>query len=415
MKISIRKTKYFFLVIYVILMSGSFFGLSYSNVLSKINIVVVGIGFLYLLIKGKFEFRRDLITLFLMITVFTYITRMIMWNELSSITGYIGDLAIVFSYVLLARYVDYNLFIDQYIKIMLAMSIGALLGMRFFNVLISMPVPIIRGDWNYHYFGIFALREVSDTRTVGLFWEPGMFQGYLIFAMLLIALKPKRSMKEWIYFFIFGATVVTTRSTTGFFLLIVLVAMIVVLAINPKGANGSIQRIIIQWLIVIVTCVAAVTIIVSPEIFAGLLSYFPEDVVGKLTDTSNVSTNTRTYGMVYDLFMAFQHPLGVGRNSVSEIRNGLMKYYGVVVTGRTSSWTTAFVYSGVLGGILYVYLWIKGSLNFNEGNVIKGIFTIIILTVIANTEPHYGSLFFNMIVIMWFLRKNNSSEVIDYR
>ena len=160
MKISIRKTKYFFLVIYVILMSGSFFGLSYSNVLSKINIVAVGIGFLYLLIKGKFEFRRDLITLFLMITVFTYIIRMIMWNELSSITGYIGDLAIVFSYVLLARYVNYDLFIDQYIKIMLAMSIGALLGMRFFNVLISMPVPIIRGDWNYHYLWTFFRKTV---------------------------------------------------------------------------------------------------------------------------------------------------------------------------------------------------------------------------------------------------------------
>lgn len=412
MKISKRNALYFFLMIYVLLMSGSFVALSYSDVLSKINIVITGIGFLYLLAKNKLEFKKDLITAFLVVTIFTYFIRMMMWNELSSVTGYIGDLAIVLTYVLLAVHIDYDLFVNQYIKIMLIMSIGALFGMLFFSTLISLPVPVINGYWSYHYFGFFALRAVSDTRTIGLFWEPGMFQGYLIFAMLLIGLKNNRSLKEWVYFFIFGITVVTTRSTTGFFLLVVLMAMMFVSYINPDGKDGSIERKIVQWIVVGGTCIATVIILVTPELFENLLSFFPEDVVGKLTDSNNVSTNTRLYGMLYDMYMAFQHPLGVGRDSVSVIRNSLMKHYGVIVTGRTSSWTTAFVYSGVFGGALYIYIWIKGALNFNEKDIFKGIFTIIIIAVIANTEPHYGNLFFNMIVIMWYLRKPSSREVV---
>ena len=118
MRIKKNNIYYSIVIIYTLLMSGSFIAHSYSDVLTKINMIVsVGVILAYCRRNG-FAIRRDIVTLFAAITILDYIIRIIYWNEFSSFTGYLGDICILVVYNIKGTAFDYNLFIIKYTKIL---------------------------------------------------------------------------------------------------------------------------------------------------------------------------------------------------------------------------------------------------------------------------------------------------------
>ena len=83
MRIKKNNIYYSIVIIYTLLMSGSFIAHSYSDVLTKINMIVsVGVILAYCRRNG-FAIRRDIVTLFAAITILDYIIRMRYWKEVS--------------------------------------------------------------------------------------------------------------------------------------------------------------------------------------------------------------------------------------------------------------------------------------------------------------------------------------------
>lgn len=403
MRIKKNNIYYSIVIIYTLLMSGSFIAHSYSDVLTKINMIVsVGVILAYCRRNG-FTIRRDIVTLFAAITILDYIIRIIYWNEFSSFTGYLGDICILLVYIIIGSAFDYSLFIIKYNKILRVLTIASLVGHAFYSALIRMPVPVIGNTWKYHFFGLFALREGSSVRNSGIFWEPGMFQGFLVFGLLLIILKRKKEVRDWIDVTLYVIAIITTESTTGYFLLVLLLMLFILISISPQGVQIKQKktRKILQRVIIAFSILFAVIVLLNEDILYEMLTFFPEDVVGKLIDPTNISTNSRIYGMLYDVMLSMKYPFGVGRNSMKELWGVMMSQYGVEVIGRTSAWSTAFVYSGIFGGIMYISLWVSACIRFQRRDGIRILYTILIMAIILNTEPHYATLFFNTIAVMW--------------
>lgn len=404
MKVKKINMYYLFWIGYMLLMSGSFFAHTYSDILTKINMVVTCFVLIVSVKNYKKYIRQDIVTLFFVVVLINYGIRIFYWSEFASLTGYLGDILIVAMYIFLGTKMQYKIFSSLYIKIMRIMSIASLFGHVFYSYLIKLPVPIIGTSWKYHWFGIFALREVGGSvRNSGFFWEPGMYQGFLIFGILIILMKKQIERKDKADIILIAITVVTTASTTGYFLLFLLLMEIILIRINPhdtyKKSNNVRKG--VQWGIIIVSIIVALVAFTNSQILHSILSVFPENVVGKLLDPQNISTNSRAYGMLYDLILSIKYPFGVGRDSMKSLWNMMMNQYGVEVIGRTSAWTTAFVYSGFLGGICYVYMWLRACYMYQKGNLIRILYCILIMAIILNTEPHYATLFFNAVAVMW--------------
>lgn len=395
-------------------MSGSFIAHSYSDVLTKINIVITIITLVFYCNNTQFKMRRDFVSFFVFILVLNYGIRMLYWDEVSSFNGYLGDICIVSMYLMIGSCLEYKFFVTIYNKILRVLTIASLVGYFCYDILIKLPAPVIGETWKYHYFGIFALREGNSIRNSGIFWEPGMFQGFLIFGILLIILKDYKDKIDWFDIILYSVAVLTTASTTGYFLLVLLLMMHILNIIKPKNAHGDSRYLgqVLQWFLIIISVSIAIIALMNEELLYAILSVFPEDVVGKLIDPTNISTNSRTYGMMYDIILSFKYPFGVGRNNMKELWGMMMSEYGIEVIGRTSAWSTAFVYSGVLGGASYVLLWIRACIRFQKGDGVKILYTVLIMAIILNTEPHYATLFFNAVAIMWY-RQCNFTD-IDY-
>ena len=230
-----------------------------------------------------------------------------------------------------------------------------------------------------------------------------MFQGFLVFGLLLIILKRKKEVRDWIDVTLYVIAIITTESTTGYFLLVLLLMLFILISISPQGVQIEQKktRKILQRVIIAFSILFAVIVLLNEDILYEMLTFFPEDVVGKLIDPTNISTNSRIYGMLYDVMLSMKYPFGVGRNSMKELWGVMMSQYGVEVIGRTSAWSTAFVYSGIFGGIMYISLWVSACIRFQRRDGIRILYTILIMAIILNTEPHYATLFFNTIAVMW--------------
>ncbi|MCD8013366.1 MAG: hypothetical protein LUG99_09350 [Lachnospiraceae bacterium] len=407
-----KSISYYVIVYYLLIMSGSLFGHFASDSLAKINAVVTVALIFYVVFVSGIPIRRDLVSAFLVISVFTYIFRILWWNELGSIMGYVGDILILISFILWAYVLDYKLMIKAFINIMLWMAIFSIIGYVFYDNLVSLAVPVLGSSWKYHFFGIFSIREVGSgsIRSNGLFWEPGMFQGYLIFSMMLLAVKRNRNRMDWIKLIIFALAILTTQSTTGYLLLIVIIMLLVTTKLNQIEISSKWGN-QLQWFLLLVSVLCVVVAFINPNIMNSFLSLFPENVTGKLLETDNISTNSRFYGMLYDIRIALNYPLGIGRNVSQQLLSEQMSISGVEILGRTSSWTTALIMDGLIGGVMYICIYIRGCFKFSEDNFINGIYICIIMATIVNTEPHYGCLFFNMIVVMWYLNKDKDFKL----
>ena len=77
-------------------------------------------------------------------------------------------------------YFDY--FIDAYIKTMLVLVVCSLVFFYFPQVLNVMPGTVLKTSrWSYDFYGIYAKFHNAEyeifERNIGIFWEPGMYQG----------------------------------------------------------------------------------------------------------------------------------------------------------------------------------------------------------------------------------------------
>lgn len=391
-----EKNKYSIIMIYLIILSGSVLQRTYMAELQKINlfftILIIG----YEILKQKeslFVVKINLLTSFLIVSTIGAAVCMLLWSDFGSVVGYAANLSFVYMSYYIAKKLQFNKFVTVFVSLILVLAI---ISLAFYYIhFLQNTLPWIKLEnqgtiyGGYRFWGIFARYEnnrvLSYMRNIGVFWEPGMYQGYLIFAMVLL-IQQKNDKWYLVKFFILGFAVLSTGSTTG---IILLIPTVVLLFLSfTDGDNLS------HYLIVGVLIIGVITLILFAQDLGTLLSLIlPRDVVLKLFSDS-ISRNTRFLSIASDFRIIVAHPFGVATSQLGTIRQSSMLTFGRAFDNSvTNTHLTMFLMYGVIPGLLFLAISVKSTLSMGK-KISEGILISLIVIIIMNTEPHYLCLFF---------------------
>ena len=216
------------------------------------------------------------------------------------------------------------------------------------GIILRLPVVTNTVNHSFYTLGIIEMEstEVNNifVRSNGIFWEPGAFAIYLIFALILQLFVLEKSNVKRIIVYIF--CIIITFSTTGYLSLGVLFFAFIV----SKKSNYLSKKIKILF------GLFAIALIVFCIFFDMSLLY--DSVFKKLT--SGTSGATTRYSSFYNgMRVAFDHPLfGVSSNTSFYMREYVFSTDSIFRNGGTSITNTIvgqFASYGLLFGSLFVF------------------------------------------------------------
>lgn len=398
--------KNYIIVIYLILMSGSFFQRLYMDTFQKVNIVLMVLLIAVKMLRRDGSLRfvpKNVLFVFVITAIIGTFLNMIYWFDFGSIWGYVANISLVLMPFLLITEADFDLFKDCFIEFLI--FIAAVSLVLFYIPAITSVLPsfdfterTVAGGYQWYlvYARFINNNNVWYNRNIGIFWEPGMYQGYLIFAMLLICLRKVRK-ADIVRLAILIFAVISTGSTTGYILLLA-----VMLIFINRLLSG--QPPAIRYTVIIMGCMALLILFntASNDIFLSLL---PSDAAAKLTDTENASRNTRLYNMFSDARLAIQNPFGIANSQIDTARELSMRQYSINIDSSVTNSTMSMLLTyGMIPGIFYFCVNIKSCFNLSKDKLFC-LIVFLIMIIIINTEPHYLCLFFAFVFYEWCLNK----------
>lgn len=386
------------LILYMLLLSGSVLNAVYSG-LFTLNLVVTFCLTAFFIIKKSFiklNAREIILFFFLCYLIINIIVSMIWWDEWPYLQSYMANYSFFFMSFYISRKLDYNLFVKVYVKVMVVIAIISLVC-YFFNGILQILPSVELKDGVYQFYFIYNRMPSAPTRNCGIFWEPGMYQGFLAMAILFVQNKIKLEKIDIIQLIILYITIVTTYSTTGYIVMVLLFSLLLI----KKIRKNSIKILIFLFLVLSAVFIVAF----SDYVIAFLVKYLPEIVTKKIIH-QDTSFLTRQNSVLYDMIIALQNPLGVGIVHLEEFLQNLGRTRGVILDANTNTIGKAFVYFGIIGGGYYLYIWISGVFRRYK-DAISNIILFVIIMIIINTEPHLYTLFFNTLAFYWFSIQRN--------
>ena len=396
MNIGLNKNKIMAILvaIFIWLCSGSVFQTVYESVFQKIIVV-------FFLILAAYEYRKkgsiiknDVCSWFMIALVMSSLIDIILWNEPSQVVLYVANVGVFYLCIKITKKYDYKQFVNVYLNVMLIGGIISLIGWKLTPQIMDMGIGIEIGKYmHYRTLGVFNIIENAIKRNSGFFWEPGMYQGFLNLGILLIIQKDKKNVLDAIRIIVFSLCVLTTYSTTGYIVLCCLGVLGIYKALYARIKTAA-NIFVIMFLLVFFVG-GGVQIVLN----AAML-FFPKEVILKL-QIQDVSYTTRLYSIITDLQLSLTNPFGISRLQSSTIISEFARSKGYNIDARTSALSTAFVYHGIITGILYCVLWIKGIFRVAKKDVSTCLLTIAIMFLILNSEPMFYHMLFTCIAFYW--------------
>lgn len=292
-------------------------------------------------------------------------------------------ITITFSF-LFTRLVNFNSFIFYYIKVLKIIVIVSLIAyVLFVQLQLPLSLPIVENINGMKYYNgivFFLLDGVIMDRNTGIFWEPGIFSTFIIFALIFeIGFKDKSSLIN-ILIFIIG--ILTTQSTSGYFMLV----FILMLALSKK-ING-----ILSFLTILISVIFFIISYLNLEKIIFYLYNINPRVFGKFINNTD-SVTDRIISPMKNLEILIDYPImgaGIGKSDVLFSLNSI-----VTQTSTSTYFLAAF---GVMGS-LYTLFWIFSILNIKTINILSRIIILLVILIQINKEPH---IFFSVTYIIMF-------------
>lgn len=277
--------------------------------------------------------------------------------------------------------------VDYYLSFMKYLAILSLFGFFFQDYLGFLKYNFEFRDQLYNYYWFYGGIDGVDFRNFSIFVEPGLFQIYLIFAIILmIFFKNEKSYKFYSILFIFFFCVFTTKSTSGY----VLAALCFAALIIKSSKNIYLKFFSIPFSIL------------STYVFIYLFD-IKSNLENKIYGDQQLSFLTRMKSTEADLTVFFSNPVtGVGfGNYISEIeRNG---YY---IDAATNTYTQILAILGLPSLILLVSpIIIMLKRNYNQSLFI--IIVVMFLLIVYYNQPFvlYPFLYFS--IMAFYVIGNN--------
>ena len=243
---------------------------------------------------------------------------------------------------------EYKEFIKAFINIMIFISMYSLITTYLFKPLIihtGINFPTIINSVNnvfYNFIFSFALTAESYIRNFGFFREPGVYQVFIILALIFLTFVKNikiKSRKKIIYTLIFTVTILSTFSTTGIILLALFFTTYIVKLIRDGKMNRKVFIIITTITII---CILILTLLynIIPS-FRETLRFSIEKIF-----TPNESLSARQESIIVPLKLYLNSPI-FGQ-----------KYIDVVeaIDHNTNTTINMFAIYGLLTGVIHIML-----------------------------------------------------------
>ncbi len=262
---------------------------------------------------------------------------------------YLSILICLYFAVFLTFFISYRDAAKYYVVILTALGIYSMVALWVLRPLLVntgiLTPPVFQNQLGVQFYN-FGLSFVSDwyvkTRNFGIFREPGVYQYFLILALLLnnYTVRWKRQRTLWWINLALGAAMLTTLSTAGVAALALLAAVVFF--------DRKLYRNKWAWLAVgMITAVLAVLVgyivVQQRSLYWELYSM----VLGKFQPGED-SAVERLDAIFSDLGIFLRHPLA------GDMLSGVL----YSVENNTASTLILYAGLGVLGGTLNVAAWI---------------------------------------------------------
>ncbi|PKM90636.1 MAG: hypothetical protein CVU85_00330 [Firmicutes bacterium HGW-Firmicutes-10] len=389
---------YTVLVLYILFVTDSMiFGLNSNSTIvsyAKISIFV----FLMLLLIYSFIINIKLNIKEIMVALIFVISLLISMIFTKDFTGaYFFKIALVIISLISAKLLNINKFIEAYINVMIFIAIFSLFAMLLQESIIQLDLfPEITTPKGYVFtsLGLTNIPHYNSykIRNWGPFWEPGVFQAYLNFALFFVIYWSKNNEKKGFFRVIFiSFAILSTLSTAG---IIAMTLMLTSLVIKKDNNPKNIRKIALLLLFALVSVYVLNNPHLSTMIFGKLFVHFE----------GNNTLMSRWYSItgilkIYSSSLIF----GVGPNNVLlELAS-----YANRAISATNTITFHFASFGLFSGLIYIWYTYKNVI-LSSKKAFATIMLIAWLSVILMSQNFTYSLFFNIFMFMSFSDKNKA-------
>lgn len=396
------KLRIFLVTIFLVMFSDTIW-VRYTSI-NRISVTIyVGIVVAFLCInKSK---KREFIILF--IACFCIIASMLFNLDIDTLILYkIAILTIVW---FVCRKFNPDEIMNCFVSFMIFLALFSLVALLFRDYIGGMEfIPTIdKGSYGTKMLIFTAFKLGSNNlfffRNQGAFWEPGVFQAYLNFALALCLFKLNRRHK-YFEILVFVITIITTMSTTGFIILFILIIIYLLRA----NSSSALTKLMVVFFIIIIGGI----LINNDEI-----NYLLFDKLSLESD-NYISTATRQNSVFANLNGIINSPMfGLGVKKYATLFNSSNSAFGNVSVGVN---TTTSLSVWALYGVVYFVIFnlgIYGVCKYFNLNGVSKVLLLFCMFIIYNTENYNYSLFYNYLVMLGimflFCRDINDGGKVD--
>lgn len=285
--------------------------------------------------------------------------------------------------IFLTYFVSYQDVSKIYVTIMAVLSAYSVVATYFLRMLpdsglLGVPELYNANDVAFYNFGLsFVSQSYVKNRNFGIFREPGVYQYFLLLALLLnnFTVSWQKTSKQWLVNGILAVTMLTTLATGGF---VELGIFAVILFFNKKLYRSR-KACIVVIVGILISAIALVLIIQQKgqlywELYGMFISKFLPGEESGIDRASSIIQNALYF---------FRNPL-VGEK-ISEVLYS--------VQNNTSSTMILFAILGVLGGTLNVAAWFSLIWKKEQG-IITNLGLLLVLFMSFNTQNLVADVFF---------------------
>lgn len=331
----------YFVIYFAVACSGNPFFL-YRNPINNFIVMVV-----LVLIRGVFN-KKKLSglykdeALFLMIALILLMISMIANGDVSY-TSYINTFSRLIGAFLLTRAFDLADFSKKYVNLITFLAAASVILFlanqsipqiaNFFGELPNAQLKVEGVDYRTYVNGGFLYTFIVSygygttdiwayTRNNGIFWEPGAYQFFLNFALVLLLEKHNIEEKKW-HFLILVVTVLTTGSSTG------MLSLVVILVGYHRMILSLISKMIEKYRNLVIVFLGFAFIFIAR--YGGYLFYAVDKII---RETNNSGYILERIGLSYfgELFNGIHLIVGYGVSGVRRLHaaatlNNTYAYY----------------------------------------------------------------------------------------
>ena len=375
-------------VYFLLLLKAGFF------FVEEMNIVTAPLYLLYLLLIAAFYGKNSMDENACLAAMILFALRVVNWcfngaPALNAAVMWVVNLCTAVVIVLLFSEQEFKKAFASVIYVMcIAGIVGAILN-RVNPRIIQLLPRFSNSKGLAGYFGVFSFFSYHSGafRLEGLFWEPGAFQAFIIFAMLIENYRLGGRIKRLI---VYSIAIVLTYSSTG----IVCLAFFWLLKVSSSGKKNF--RFLI--LIFLIAVVALVYALLSSKL-TGFLKYTLVDKFQGIFDYSvggeHSSGSVRIDSVVLPLMNYYKNiPFGLGEGGYEELRR---------IVGHamfTCTPVNYFVYDGLISGCISFYGFYH---QFSEKlTFLQRIAVVLLIMLSVSTESLSGNPILTVFILYGF-------------